>query len=226
MLSDQGEVRKNTWLAWVMLSGGLIATIVAAIYVKMDVKAVLSGGTIISLLLFWLLLFLSNTRFRAHQMVEEALRESEARLSVITDSAQDAILMIDTQGIISYWNPAAERILGYKSSEAIGRNLHTLIVPSRYYEAHQAAFPVFQQTGQGGAVGKTIDLEALRKDNTEISVQLSLSAVRVSGGWHAVGILRDITDRKRAEAELQEISPFKVMTIHTFLAAKIFAMET
>ncbi|MCX5881117.1 MAG: PAS domain S-box protein, partial [Deltaproteobacteria bacterium] len=74
---------------------------------------------------------------------EESLRVSEARLRVITDSAQNAIIMMDPNGLISFWNPAAEHILGYKRTEAIGQNLHALIVPPRYYEAHQAAFPVF-----------------------------------------------------------------------------------
>ncbi len=148
----------------------------------------------------------TNYDLTERKRTEESLRESEARLRVITGSAQDAILMMDTDGLISYWNPAAERILGYKSAEAIGQSLHAFIVPARYYEAHLAAFPAFQQTGQGAAVGKTLDLEARRKDGTEISIQLSLSTVHMSSGWHAVGILRDITERKHAEAELQRIN--------------------
>ncbi len=135
---------------------------------------------------------------------EKALQESEARLRIITDSAQDAILMMDANGLISYWNPAAERILGYTGAEAIGRNLHALLVPPRYLGAHQAAFPLFQQTGHGAAVGKTLDLEARRKDGQDISIQLSLSAIQLLGAWHAVGILRDITEQKRVEAELLE----------------------
>ena len=137
---------------------------------------------------------------------EQTLRESETRLRSITDAAQDAILMMDPQGRLSYWNPAAERILGYTSAEAIGQVLHAFIVPPRYRAAHQAAFPAFQQTGHGSAVGQTLDLEARRKDGQEISVQLSLSALQINGGWHAVGLLRDTTDRKRAEAELREIN--------------------
>jgi two-component system, sensor histidine kinase and response regulator len=146
----------------------------------------------------------SKKTLRSVNHIEAMLRVSEARLSVITDAAQDAILMIDPNGFISYWNPAAERILGYESTEAIGRNLHALIVPPRYCKAHHAAFPVFQKTGYGAAVGKMLDLEARRKDNTEISVQLSLSAVQLSDGWHAVGIFHDITKRRLAEAELRE----------------------
>ena len=135
---------------------------------------------------------------------ENALRESESRLRSITDSAQDAILMMNPEGGISYWNPAAERILGYTSVEAIGHDLHSLIVPPRYHEAHKAAFPAFQQTGEGSAIGKTLDLNALRKDGKEIPVQLSLSAIHINGGWHAVGILRDITAQKLAEKNLLE----------------------
>ena len=127
---------------------------------------------------------------------------SENILRSITDSAHDAIIMIDAEGLISYWNPAAERILGYTRSEAMGMNLHNLIVPPRFHQAHHTAFPTFQQTGQGAAIGKTLDLAALRKDGNEISVQLSLSAIQINNNWHAVGVLRDITDQKKIEQAL------------------------
>ena len=148
---------------------------------------------------------------------EEALRESESSMRAITDSAQDAILMMDPEGRISYWNPAAERILGYTSAEAIGQNLHALIVPSRYHEAHYAALPLFQQKGQGAAVGKTLDLEARRKDGKEISVRLSLSALQMKSAWHAVGILRDSTELKRAEETLWKSEErFRTLADSTF----------
>ncbi len=137
---------------------------------------------------------------------EEKLQESEARLRAITDSAQDAILMMGPDGRISYWNPAAERILGYPSTEALGQNLHHLIAPPHFQPAHDAAFPAFRQTGQGNAIGKTLDLEARRKDGRKIFVQLSLSAVQIDGDWHAVGIVRDITERKRMEDQLLQLS--------------------
>ena len=132
---------------------------------------------------------------------QERLRASEARLRAITDSARDAILMMDPAGTITYWNPAAESILGYRSEEVLGRNLHDLLAPQRYIESHRGAFGEFVHTGKGPAVGKTIELEARRKDGREIAVSLSLSSVSLDGQWHAVGVLRDITDRKRAEDE-------------------------
>ena len=141
----------------------------------------------------------------AERTLDEAfssMRASESRLRGITDSAQDAILTMDSEGSISYWNPAAQRILGYASDEALDRNLHELIAPGRYHEAHCAAFPEFCSSGNGAAVGKTLELEAVRKDGVEITVGLSLSAVNIGGQWHSVGILRDTTERKQMKEDL------------------------
>jgi len=144
------------------------------------------------------------TDITEQKRAEKKLLESESRLRRITDSAQDAILMMDPQGAISYWNPAAESILGYRSEEALGQTLHNLLAPERYLEAHRAAFPEFVRTGRGNAVGKTVELLARRKDGREIAVALSLSALSLNGAWHAVGILRDITTQKQAEKDLRE----------------------
>jgi PAS domain S-box-containing protein len=134
---------------------------------------------------------------------ENEAQWSEARLRGMTDSAQDAIIMMDPQGTISFWNPAAESILGYRAEEAIGKHLHTLLTPERFLAAHRAAYPEFLRSGRGDAIGKTVELAARRKDGCEIAIDLSLSAVSLSGRWHAVGILRDITSRKQAEEALR-----------------------
>lgn len=139
-----------------------------------------------------------------HKRAEDALRDSEDRLRIITDSAQDAILMMDSEGAISFWNPAAETIFGYRSEEVIGKNLHRMLVPGRYLEAHLRAFTIFRNTGKGDAIGKTLELTACRKDGTEFFVALSLSAVSFREQWHAVGILRDITEQKNTEKALKE----------------------
>jgi PAS domain S-box-containing protein len=153
---------------------------------------------------------------------ELRLQQSERRMRAITDSAQDAILMMDPEGRISYWNPAAEHILGYTGAEALGQNLHDLIAPACFHPAHHAAYPAFLQTGQGAAVGKTVDLEARRKDGREISVQLSLSAIQMNEGWHAVGIIRDITERKRDEEALRAT---KLQLAHAMSLAQLVAWE-
>ncbi len=140
----------------------------------------------------------------AHDITErsqasQALRENEAKMSAIADSAHDAILMMDPKGRISYWNRAAEAMLGYSAVEAIGQNLHDFIVPKRYHEAHYAAFPSFVNTGQGSAIGKTREVEAIKKDGSEIPVQLSLSSFQMDDGWYSVGIISDISERKNNE---------------------------
>ncbi|MBT7299991.1 MAG: PAS domain S-box protein, partial [Victivallales bacterium] len=174
-----------------------------------EMRTVALGGTAGAVLLaaLFALVFVMLRRTDAGiQAQQAALKASESLQRSITDAAQDAILMMDPEGLISFCNPAGERILGYAMEEAIGQNLHDLIVPPRYHDAHAAAFPAFQETGAGNAVGKTLDLIARRKDGEEIAVNLSLSAVHMTDGWHAVGLLRDITERKQAEEELREMN--------------------
>ena len=140
------------------------------------------------------------------KQVEEALLESESKMRAIADSAWDAIIMIDSDGKISYWNSAAERILGYTREEAVGQNMHQLIAAVRYFEKIQTAFPAFTRTGQGAALGNLHELVARRKDGMEIPIQLSLSAFKLNDLWYAVGILSDITARKKAEEEIHHLN--------------------
>jgi PAS domain S-box-containing protein len=138
------------------------------------------------------------TEFR---QAEERIRASEMKLNAITMFAKDGIVMMDNDGIIVFWNPAAEAVFGYAAAEVIGKNLHGLLTPRRYHPAHDQAFPVWRQAGTGNAIGKTLELMAIRKGGEEFPFELSLSSVKVDGRWMAVGVVRDITDRKRQEDE-------------------------
>jgi len=131
----------------------------------------------------------------------EALRESEEKFRSISSSAQDALIMMNSSGNISYWNEAAERIFGYTKKEAINRNLHRLLVPQKYHEAFTKGFKGFKETGQGSAIGKTLEMSALRKDGREFFMELSLSSFQLQGQWHALGVVRDVSDRNQAEKE-------------------------
>jgi PAS domain S-box-containing protein len=134
---------------------------------------------------------------------EEALRESEEKYRTITGTAQDAIVMMDEQGDISYWNPAAERIFGYAPEEVIGKELHLLLGPQRYHQAYKKGFKTFRETGRGPALGKTLEFSAIRRDGTEFPIELSVTGIQIKGKRHATGIIRDITERKQAEEKLQ-----------------------
>jgi len=135
---------------------------------------------------------------------ETSLSETRDELLSITNSTPNAIIMMDSAGLITFWNPAAERIFGYSVGEVLGKNLHKLLVPQEYHDAHQAAMPQFIQSGQGNAIGETVELRAIRKDRHEMTVSISLSSVCLQGVWHAVGILRDISDIKQHQLDLIE----------------------
>lgn len=140
---------------------------------------------------------------REARQAEQALRESEEKFRQIATAAQDAIIIMDNDGRIAYWNPAAERIFGHTHEEAMGKELHAFLGAARYYEAYGKASQRFRFTGEGAAIGKTLELAAVRKDGTEFPIDLSVSAVRLGDKWSAVGIMRDITERKRMEAQLK-----------------------
>ncbi len=132
----------------------------------------------------------------------QALTESESKLQTITHAAGDGIVMMDDQGKISFWNPAAERIFGYREDEAIGKNLHTLIAPPEFYREFSENFHAFRETGKGTAIGQARELEAIKKDGSRFFILLNLSAVKINEGWHSVGIISDITVRRKEAQEL------------------------
>jgi PAS domain S-box-containing protein len=137
-------------------------------------------------------------------LARKALRESEEMFKNISQTAKDAIIMMGPEGEISFWNKAAEQIFGYRAEEILGKNLHQLLAPQRFLDSHEKALPDFQTGGAGAVIGKTTELYALKKDRSEFPIELSVSSFQRDGKWHAVGILRDISERKRAELALKE----------------------
>lgn len=133
------------------------------------------------------------------QEAERIARENAEKFAAISASAQDAIVMQDHEGRVSFWSAGAERMFGYAAADIIGRPLHDTLAPARYRPAFHEHFPRFEQTGEGDAVGRTLVVEAVRADGAAFPVELSLSAVRIQGRWNAIGIMRDITERLRGE---------------------------
>jgi PAS domain S-box-containing protein len=135
---------------------------------------------------------------------EQALRESEEKFRAISGTAADAIILMDNEGKISYWNPAAERMFGYTPEEAIRQELHIFLMPEKFHDDHKRGFDAFKTTENGAVVGKTAEFVALRKDGTQFPIEVSTSALNIKGEWHSVGIIRDISERKQAESALRE----------------------
>ena len=129
---------------------------------------------------------------------EHALLASEARYRALTYSANDAIVSANSAGNIVGWNRSAERLFGYTEAEAVGQSL-TLIIPPRYRAQHLEGISRMQAGRERHVIGRSVELEGLRKDGSEFSLELSLSEWEVSEGRFFTAIIRDITDRKHLE---------------------------
>ena len=133
---------------------------------------------------------------------EEALRESEERLRSITESASEGIVSAGHDGNIVSWNRGAQVIFGYQADEIIGQPV-TKLMPKRYRPAHENGLKRWYKTGESTVLGKTIELAGLRKDGNEFPLEISLAGWNSGKGKFVSSIIRDITERKRAEHALQ-----------------------
>ncbi|MDH3360619.1 MAG: response regulator, partial [Desulfobulbaceae bacterium] len=133
---------------------------------------------------------------------EAALHLSEQKYRTITNTAQDAILMIDASGRISFCNPAASVIFGYSEAELLGMGLSLLLGEGGYngFFREWLSGDVDEESGQ--SAGRTVELEAFKRSGAKFPIELSLAAMRMDTGLVVVGIARDITDRKNSEVEL------------------------
>jgi PAS domain S-box-containing protein len=121
----------------------------------------------------------------------------------ISTSAMDAIILINDKAKITYWNPAAERIFGYTTEEAVGKKLDNLIIPPKYRGLHSKS--AIQAVGNGEIHRKnSIAFKGLRKNGTEIPIELSISMLKVKDKTHMLGIIRDVTEHEKMENTLRE----------------------
>jgi len=137
------------------------------------------------------------------RQAEGALQESEARYRAVVESAKDAIITADSAGKIVGWNQAAEHIFGHAESDVIGQPL-TLLMPARYHDSHVAGMARVRSGGDPHVIGEAaLELEGLRKDHSEFPLELSLARLEGVGGGLFTAIVRDISERKRAEETLR-----------------------
>jgi len=149
--------------------------------------------------------FLWNRSLRRKVLARtRQLARSESRFRAISGSALDAIVMIDASGRVIHWNEAASRMFGYAIHEALGRDVHELLVPEDHRDEARMGFGHFAATGRGNAIGRTMELAASRKDGSQIVVEISLASLREDDAWCAVAVVRDVTGRKCAEEALRQ----------------------
>ena len=138
---------------------------------------------------------------------DEALRESELKFRSLTQSANDAIISADGDGAIISWNRGAQAIFGFTEEEIIGKPL-TLLIPERYRAAHKAGLERMRAGAAPRMIGKTVTLSGLRRDGSEFPLELSLSSWTTKQGLFYGSILRDITERAQAQAEIARLASF------------------
>lgn len=136
------------------------------------------------------------------RQLEEKLRRNEARLRAILDTAVEGILTIDEQGLVEMCNPAAARMFGYSPGEVQGRNVGRLM-PEPHAEVHRRYVDRYRAAGDGKILGLVREVVGLRKDGSTFPLEIAVGEFE-NGGRHFTGILRDITDRKRAEQAVRE----------------------
>ena len=137
------------------------------------------------------------------KLMQSALQESEEKFRSITNSVKDAIILIDNEAKIIYWNLGAEKMFGYSSVEAIGTDVHELLVPKPMCKDGRDCIKTgilqFAKTGNGAFTNGNVELMSQRKDGTEFPANITLTPIKLQGKWRAVGVVKDITERKQAE---------------------------
>ncbi len=148
----------------------------------------------------------SYTDITEKKKSQDALIQSELNNRLIMNAALDAIITIDKAGLITFWNPQAEKVFGWKANEVLGRKLSETIIPAAYRAAHEHGLKHYNKTGIGPALGKPMELPAMRRGGTEFLIELYIIPVKQGNGEFFCSFMRDISERKKNEQELERLS--------------------
>lgn len=135
---------------------------------------------------------------------ENALIDSEKRTRLIIESSLNAIVIMDSEGIVNDWNQQAEVMFGWTAQEAIGRRLDELIIPERFHASHRQGLRTFLDTGYGPILNRQIEHVAKRRDGSEFPVELSVSPLKLGDAYIFSGFIHDISGRKAAEQKIRQ----------------------
>jgi len=137
-------------------------------------------------------------------MVERRLQASEGRLAAIVRGALDAHVTMDDRGTIVTWNPQAEALFGWPAPDVLGRHVADVIVPPLQRDAHRHGLQHFLETGEGPILNRRLELVALRRDGTQVAVELAVAPIRLGNSWIFSAFIRDITERNQLEQQLRQ----------------------
>ncbi|MGI8988869.1 MAG: PAS domain S-box protein [Bryobacteraceae bacterium] len=161
---------------------------------------------------------------RDSKQISAELLENRARHDAVLQASLDGIVIIDHQGRVLEFNPAAEIIFQYRRADVIGREMASLIIPLRLREPHRKGLARYLETRRGTVLGKRIELTGMRSDGSEFPAELAIAAIERGDGPTFVAFLRDISGRKKTEEELITLSRLSAR-VGTLLAGKLDLRE-
>jgi two-component system, LuxR family, sensor kinase FixL len=195
------------------LGPGLTATVLslAAAYFGLGGTLILSHSSLVNALAFtaiglgvsWGGELLHRSRRRANVMTTDALAR-EAHLQSILDTVPEAMIVIDEHGIVQSFSSAAERLFGYAPPEAVGQNVK-MMMPSPYRESHDGYMNRYLTTGERRIIGIGRVVVGLRKDGSTFPMELAVGEMQSGERRFFTGFIRDLTERQKTEARLQEL---------------------
>lgn len=131
------------------------------------------------------------------------LEQSEERSRLIMNASLNAIITVDCEGKIMFWNNPAETIFGWNREEVIGRVLSELIIPPQYVEAHNRGMKNYMKTGDGPVLNKHFEITALNRSGVEFPIEISIIPIQQNGETFFCSFIQDISERKKAESKLK-----------------------
>jgi len=137
------------------------------------------------------------------QQLAARVQEKEKLQRAMLETALDAVITIDADGIVQDFNNTAEDVFGYSKENIIGLDMSDFIIPERYREAHRKGLKHLAETGEGPVLGKRLEIEGVHENGTVFPIELAINNVDVGGKQLYTAFIRDITDRKEAERELR-----------------------
>ncbi len=135
--------------------------------------------------------------------VAENIRNSEEKRRLIMNAAMDAIICINTNGDITFWNPQAETIFGWQENEVMGRRLSEIIIPEKYREMHDRGMKNYLETGDGPALNVLLELTALKRTGEIVSIELTVLPIKQGNEEFFCAFIRDVTEKKKAEVAIR-----------------------
>jgi PAS domain S-box-containing protein len=208
---------RSSFTYWYALGLALISIGLSAVFLQSSVgspsgwagrSAQYLGGICLAIAILALRREIAAVGVPLQDALASFFRESEKNYRLLTETALDAIVSLNPEGRVLLWNRAAERIFGWSQGEAVGSSLVELIIPDQQAETARKWFGKSGASASDVMLGKTVEMEAKRKDGSRIPVEMSISTRDSAAGNITTAVIRDITERKRMEEEVRSLARF------------------